>query len=299
MSDRPAQPAIARVLARVAFAPSAADVERVRRRGFAAYVDEQLAWQALDDAPLAANLERVLPTLAFDRAGLVAQAHGEAPRRAQIEWRAATRARRNASRRQLYEVMVEFWTRWFGLPDGVDTLLHERDVVRAHALGRYADLLRASARSTAMLARERRRWLDDLTGRHSRGLAAGDADLDEAERCFSGWTLDAVDGTPCFVAARHDYGAKRVFGTLLPAGGGADDGDALIDRLAADPATARHVARRLVRRFVGAEPRELVDVAAVAFAASRGDIASTVRLVLGSAAFFASVGLDAEVAARG
>lgn len=296
MSDRAARPAIARLLTRVAFAPSAADVAFVRAHGFAAYVDRQLAWRSLDDDALSGNLERVLGTLACDRAALVACSSDS--RRPQIEWRAATRARRSASRRQLYEVMVEFWSGWFGVPDGVDALLHDRDVVRAHALGRYADLMRASARSAAMLGRDRRRWLADLLGRYSRGEAAGDTDIDEALRCFSGWTADPVGGGLRFVAAGHDYGAKRLFGTLLPAGGGVEDGDALIERLAAHPATARHVATRLVRRFVGDEPRDLVDLASFAFTASRGDIAETVRFVLGSAAFYESVGLDIELAAR-
>lgn len=301
MSDRAARPAIARLLTRVAFAPSAADVAFVHAHGFAAHVERQLAWRALDDDALAGNLARVLTTLDYDRAALVAcgdDVRTVGTRRPETEWRAATRARRSASRRQLYEVMIEFWTRWFGVPDGVDALLHDRDVVRVHALGRYADLLRTSARSAAMLGRDRRRWLADLIGRYSHGAAAGNADLDETLRCFSGWTADPVGGGLRFVAAEHDYGAKRVFGALLPAGGGVDDGDVLIERLAAHPATARHVAKRLVRRFVGDEPRDLVDLATLAFDASRGDIAATVRLVLGSARFYESVGVGAELTAR-
>ena len=297
MSDRAAQPTIARLLGRVAFAASAADVDYVRTCGFAAHVERQLAWRSLDDSALATDLARMLPALDLDRAGLAAAAaSGQRP---EAEWRAATRARRGASRCQLYEVMVEFWSRWFGLADGIDAMLHERDVVRPHALGRYGDLLKASARSAAMLTRDRHRWLGDLTGRYSRGnIGAGDAELAEASRCFSGWTADPCSGGLRFVAAQHDYGAKIVLGVLLPAGGGIADGDTLIDRLATHPATARHVATRLVRRFVGDEPHDLVDLTAIAFTASHGDIAATLRFVLGSARFYASVGLDAELAGR-
>ena len=306
MPDRPDRRRIARLLSRITFVPNVGDIERVRTFGLADYVDAQLDWRSLDVTQLEANLSCALPTLGMSRAALL-DGHGAdqdamTQRRPVVEWRAATRARRNASPRQLQETMIDVWSRHFGLGESIDAMLHDREVVREHALGRYADLLKASARSPAMLARERRDWLRDLTTHYTRGPApgGGDAEIETALRCFSGWTVDDATGGLRFVPALHDFGAKRVFGLLLPAGGGVEDGDALIDRLVCLPATARNVCALLVRRFVGFDARDLIDVAALVFAASRGDIAATVRFVLGSARFAESVGLDAEeVAARG
>jgi uncharacterized protein (DUF1800 family) len=58
--------------------------------------------------------------------------------------------------RQLQEVMSDFWFNHFNvfLPKGVDRYLvtsYERDVIRPHALGKFEDLLVATAKSPAML----------------------------------------------------------------------------------------------------------------------------------------------------
>jgi uncharacterized protein (DUF1800 family) len=60
------------------------------------------------------------------------------------------------SERQLEEVMADFWFNHFNVfvDKGVDRLLitsYERDVIRPHALGKFEDLLVATAKSPAML----------------------------------------------------------------------------------------------------------------------------------------------------
>ncbi len=60
------------------------------------------------------------------------------------------------SERQLEEVMTDFWFNHFNvfMEKGVDRLLvtsYERDVIRPHALGKFEDLLVATAKSPAML----------------------------------------------------------------------------------------------------------------------------------------------------
>jgi len=75
------------------------------------------------------------------------------------------------SERQLQEVMVDFWYNHFNVfgPKGADKWLgtsYERDVIRRHALGRFRDLLGATAKHPAMLfyldnwmsSREGGRW---------------------------------------------------------------------------------------------------------------------------------------------
>jgi uncharacterized protein (DUF1800 family) len=60
------------------------------------------------------------------------------------------------SERQLQEVMTDFWFNHFNvfMDKGIDRLMvasYERDVIRPHALGRFEDLLVATAKSPAML----------------------------------------------------------------------------------------------------------------------------------------------------
>jgi hypothetical protein len=60
------------------------------------------------------------------------------------------------SQRQLEEVMIDFWSNHFNVfvDKGLDRLMltgYERDVIRPHALGKFEDLLVATAKSPAML----------------------------------------------------------------------------------------------------------------------------------------------------
>src|SRR5688500_11038497 len=58
------------------------------------------------------------------------------------------------SKRQLYERMVAFWSDHFNIYyPKVNYLkpIDDRDVIRKHALGKFPDMLRASAHSPAML----------------------------------------------------------------------------------------------------------------------------------------------------
>ena len=57
-----------------------------------------------------------------------------------------------------------------------------------------------------------------------------------------------------FVAALHDRGPKVVLGHTVKAGGGIEDGERVLDIIAAHPATARHIAMELTRRFVSDDP---------------------------------------------
>ena len=60
------------------------------------------------------------------------------------------------SQRQLYEMMVDFWSNHFNIfaAKGADrwlTTSYDRDTIRPHALGKFRDLLLATAQSPAML----------------------------------------------------------------------------------------------------------------------------------------------------
>lgn len=209
--------------------------------------------------------------------------------------------------RGLAEVMIDFWANHFsvfarkGLVGGL-LPPYQRDVIERHALGRFEDLLLAVARSPAMLvyldnwistsARPRgggrrgginENYARELLELHTVGADGGYAQRDviEVARVLTGWTLESPRRPVFrFRPGAHDRGPKRVMGEPVP-GGGVREGEALLVRLARHPSTARHVARKLVRRFVDdAPPPALVERAARRFLDSGGDIPAVLRTVL-------------------
>jgi uncharacterized protein (DUF1800 family) len=94
----------------------------------------------------------------------------------------------------------------------------------------------------------------------------------------------------------HDAGAKTVLGQQLRAGRGIEDGEDVLDIVARHPATARHIATKLARRFVSDDPpEELIDRAAEAFTRTDGDIREVVRVIITSPEFFSSASFRSKV----
>jgi len=140
------------------------------------------------------------------------------------------------------------------------------------------------------------RW-DEVPGA-TEGLAVGYLDLDvyEVARAFTGWSVgdgrDQYDGSSApltgevhFVTSWHDPYQKRVLGhDFAPNRGPMADGDAVLDLLARHPGTARHVCRKIARRFLADEPEDgLVGrLAEVFLAASEApdQIAQVVRALV-------------------
>jgi uncharacterized protein (DUF1800 family) len=143
----------------------------------------------------------------------------------------------------------------------------------------------------------RRRGLNENYARellelHTLGVDGGytQQDIVEVARAFTGWTIgNPIEGGFRFTPALHDRGAKTVMGHTLKAGGGMDDGERVLDIVAAHPSTARHIATKLARRFVSDNPPEaLVARVAARFTATKGDLRETVRAVVTSPEFFAA-----------
>ncbi len=234
-----------------------------------------------------------------------------------------------SSDRQLEEVLVDFWFNHFNVLASkgrtpIFITAYERDAIRPHVLGRFRDLLGATAKSPAMLfyldnwlstapdagpGRRARRLRDtgaattsraaglnenygrELLELHTLGVDAGytQDDVVNVARAFTGWTIDPRTQGFRFAPALHDDGGKRVLGATLPPGGGIADGERVLDLLAAHPATARHVASKLARRFVSdTPPDELVARAAGRFLDTRGDLREVVRTIVTSPEFMAA-----------
>ena len=114
------------------------------------------------------------------------------------------------------------------------------------------------ARGCAGCAQRRSTGLNENYARellelHTLGVDGGytQQDIVNVARAFTGWTMQPRQGTGfMFVAPRHDRGEKIVLGHTIKAGGGEDDGEQVLDIVAAHPSTARHIATKLAIRFV-------------------------------------------------
>jgi uncharacterized protein (DUF1800 family) len=224
------------------------------------------------------------------------------------------------SEKQLQEVLVDFWYNHFNVWANKDAArwmvtAYERDVIRPHALGKFKELLVATAQSPAMLyyldnflsqvelpapppkydadgnpiPPPRRPGLNENYARelmelHTLGVNGGytQKDVTEVARCFTGWTVVPQPNTNFVFRPRiHDKGEKIVLGKRIPAGGSIEDGLRVLDLLAKHPSTAKFIAWKLCQRFVADEPPQgLVDRAAETFRKTDGDIREVVRFIL-------------------
>ena len=163
---------ILHVLNRLTFGPRPGDIARVKEIGIDRFIDEQLHPETVDDADLAKRLE-VLPTQRLASAELyqfyppLQVAEGRAneknappifgrPQQILGELVQQKIVRAVSSNRQLQEVLTDFWYNHFNVfaqKEAVQWFVtgYERDVIRPRALGKFRDLLRATAESQAML----------------------------------------------------------------------------------------------------------------------------------------------------
>jgi uncharacterized protein (DUF1800 family) len=292
-----------RALSRLTFGPRADERERAAEIGLDAWIEEQLAPERIADVEATLRVRR-FDTLAMDTSMIFGVREDTAIR----ELQQAALLRAIYSRRQLYEVMVDFWSDHFSISALKGDCawlksIDDREVVRPHALGNFGDLLWASMRSPAMLiyldnqenhaGNPNENYARELLELHTLGVTGGytQRDVQEVARCLTGWTVDdrLFRGRFRFVPDRHDDGAKTVLGQAIPAGEGERDAERVFELLMAHPATPRFVARKLARRLVADEPPEtLVAAAAATFARTRGDITSVLRTILHSAEFAAA-----------
>ena len=199
----------------------------------------------------------------------------------------------------LTERMTLFWHNHFtsGLQKvRSPALMYRQNVLlRRHALGNFAELLHAVSRDPAMLvyldaATNRRGQPNENFAREVMELFTlgegrfGEADIREAARAFTGWSIDPATGQYLFRPRVHDSGEKTVLGRS-----GLFRGEDVLNILLEQPATADYVTARLWREFVSpeADPAQVKRVAAV-FRASGYDIKSVLRALLTTEAFWSS-----------
>lgn len=263
------------------------------------------------------------------------------------ECECATLIRQIYSKRQLFEVMVDFWHDHFSVfgwdyDGGPMFPAFDRDAIRPQVFGNFRTMLQAVGESASMMymldlysseaAHPNENYARELFELHTMGaehyggivqnpdsfanmqllgnwqapdgeyerLKYVDDDIYEAARALTGWTIsganwpyDPINGVPLgqfvYDSSRHDQGIKRVLARYFPASQGQADGITLFDMVARHPSTAKHMAGKLCRRFVGANPSNaLIDSVASVFQQSwqaNNQIAQVMQVILQSAEF--------------
>ncbi|MEE8523734.1 MAG: DUF1800 domain-containing protein [Thermoanaerobaculia bacterium] len=297
-----------RFLQRMSMGWTLVEQQRIDEIGTAAYLDEQLDPESIDDQGLEDALHEALPTLSMTPGEIFLQ-YREDVAVPLLELLVATSLRSIYSPRQLVERMAVFWTDHFNiflyaLPAAFLKPADDRDVVRRHALGTFPDLLRASAHSPAMLDyltnnsnvrdHPNENYSRELMELHTLGVGGGytEQDVKEVARCFTGWTYWGYDAGPSFGSflfspRLHDFEAKTVLGQTIPAGRGIEDGEAVIDILAGHPSTARFIATKMLRYMWGYEPPPAaIEDVAQTYLDTGGDIRSMLRSIFVDSGFF-------------
>ncbi len=289
---RTALPA-AHLLNRATYGPRPGQVEQVQQMGLENWLTQQLDYENIADSAMDLRLRRY-DTLSMTPRDLLAFWGTSDRRYIANELAAATLVRAVYSQRQLYEVMVGFWSDHFSMyhfKDRVAMLktVDDREVIRPHALGNFGDLLRASAHSPAMLV-----YLDNIVNEkshpnenyareimelHTLGVDGGytEQDVLETARAFTGWSVNH-NGEFIYINEWHDDGPKTILGHTLRADNGKADGERVLDILIQHPSTAQFICTRLARRFVADDPpADLVASCVATWRGSKGDIQSVLR----------------------
>ena len=226
------------------------------------------------------------------------------------------------SQRSFVERLVHFWSNHFAVSVDKQQVLGlagpmEREAIRPHVLGNFADMLLAVEQHPAMLIyldngqsvgpdsqiarlgarRGNAVGLNENLGReilelHTLGVDAGytQADVRSLATIITGWSIGSNEGgllrkggetgASFFREGTHQPGAATLLGKRY-AEGGVEQGVAALHDLAVNPHTARHIATKLVRHFIADDPPSAaVDVVTAAYLKSSGDLPSTYRALL-------------------
>ncbi len=214
------------------------------------------------------------------------------------------------------ERLVVFWSNHFCISAGKGGLARmwagsfEREAIRPHVLGRFADMLKAVEQHPAMLffldnqqslgpdsraGQNRNRGLNENLAReimelHTLGVGGGYSqdDVTSLARIITGWTYAGrqgqlgTPGTFVFNANAHQPGAQRVMGKIYEANGVAQ-GEAVLADIAQHPATAKFIAGKFARHFVADDPPPaLVARLADTFVRFYGDLGALATALLDS-----------------
>lgn len=292
-------------LSRLSFGPTPSSLAEIRESGTQKWLERQLQPSSIEDRMAQLRTRRFESR--FVSSGDCFDFRKEVLRADLVRH---TLLKAIYSNRQLLEVMVNFWSDHLNINiEKGDCVYYKTtddlDVIRKHALGKFSDLIRASATGAAMLEyldgkdnkvekagdAPNENYARELLELHTLGVDGGytQKDVFEAARCLSGYRIREKfgKGKVFFDPACHDDGAKLVLGQVIPAGGGETDLNRLIRIVSRHPSTARHISTKLIRHFVMDQPTSrLTDNLARTFLACDGNMEAVLRELFQSKEFF-------------
>ncbi|HEY53531.1 MAG TPA: DUF1800 domain-containing protein [Caldilineae bacterium] len=226
------------------------------------YIEQQLHPGSINDSDLESRITaEEYPTKDKTRQELWQEHHrsdvGEERRRPYQDVKRLKFLRALYSKRQLYELLTEFWHDHFNVDAGSNVIrsmimYYDRDVIRPYVLSNFRMLLEAVATSTCMLdyldnyvnkkTGPNENWARELLELHTLGQdhyygsipqedvpgfpdapeGYVEADVFAVTRCFTGWSFNYKEsegdtGEFLYRANWHDNGSKLVLGQTLPA----------------------------------------------------------------------------------
>jgi uncharacterized protein (DUF1800 family) len=333
-------PKILHVLNRLSYGIRPGDIDRVKSIGVDRYIQQQLEPETIGEPAALTDRLAKLDTINLSPAELFQQYN---PNRQQVTGQQLTPEIKKVqqkqakqiiaqstqaklmrsiySDRQLQEVMVDFWYNHFNVysEKGLNKLwvgAYEREAIRPYALGKFRDLLGATARHPAMLIyldnwrntapnfnRKQGRpqglnenYARELMELHTLGVDGGykQDDVIALAKIFTGWGFkqpgQAVpDGyTFQFNKNRHDFGNKIFLGRDIN-GTGIEEGDRALDILAKHPSTARQISYKLAQYFIADNPpKSAIDRLSKRFVATDGNIKLVLETLFKSPEFWNS-----------
>jgi uncharacterized protein (DUF1800 family) len=206
------------------------------------------------------------------------------------------------------ERLVWFWSNHFCVSESYMAGAYEREAIRPHVLGRFADMLQAAEGHPAMLdyldnaqsigpnsdeGIVRNRGLNENLAReilelHTLGVRTvyTQADVTAFAKVITGWTMLPTRDNPdhggefVFNPRMHEPGEQTLIGKTYPSGG-VQQGRSVLADLARHPATAKHIATKLARHFIADEPPPaLIERLTFRFFESEGDLKEVAKALV-------------------
>jgi uncharacterized protein (DUF1800 family) len=318
----PANPKIVHLLNRLSLGIRPGEIEQVEQIGIDKYIQQQLNPDSIAESSFLpeklAKLDTInlAPVELFEKYNPNRQIDGQKPTQElrKVQQQQARQVTNQAiearlwrsiySQRQLQEVMADFWYNHFNVyaDKGITRLwvgAYEQQAIRPYSLGKFRDLLGATARHPAMLfyldnwqnsapnSKNKGRfkglnenYARELMELHTLGVDGGykQNDVITLAQILTGWGFKQPGQTPTdgysfqFNRNRHDF-SNKIFLNQNITGTGIGEGEQALDILAKHPSTARQISFKLAQYFVTDNPpKSLTDRLSKRFIASDGDI---------------------------
>jgi uncharacterized protein (DUF1800 family) len=318
----PVNPTVIHLLNRLSLGIRPGEIEQVEKMGVDKYIQQQLNPDSIEEPTILTERLAKLDTISLSPIELFQQYNpnrkidGQPPEQAvkKIQQQQARKVTNQAiearlwrsiySQRQLNEVMVDFWYNHFNVyaDKGIDRLwvgAYEQQAIRPYAMGKFRDLLGATARHPGMLF-----YLDnwqnskpnsnkkgkiqglnenyarELMELHTLGVDGGyqQDDVISLAKILTGWGFKqpgqkVPDGYSFqFNPNRHDFSNKTFLNQNI-IGSGIGEGEQALDLLSRHPSTARQISFKLAQYFISDNPpKSAIDRLSKRFIATDGDI---------------------------